>query len=146
MGLTLFFDFKQFSDNLFWDEDDDASKEETDDVLTDANQGASKDAIEEDQNNSQNVSDQRKNSDTSDEVQSFRDRRQVKIIRVRISHSRDTRLIDFKIRVWLWIWFIGVSKAWLPGVIHYILVLTLYLTLSLPGWGLENRPLSETSK
>ena len=80
MGLTLFFDFKQFSDNLFWDEDDDTSKEETDDVLTDANQGASKDAIEEDQNNSQNVSDPRKKSDTSDEVGSWRDRRQVKII------------------------------------------------------------------
>ena len=80
MGLTLFFDFKQFSDNLFWDEDDDASKDETDDVFTDADQGGSGDAIEEDQNNSQNVSDQRKNSDTSDEVGSWRDRRQVKII------------------------------------------------------------------
>ena len=87
------------SNNFLLDEEDDASKEETDDVLTDANQGGSEDAIEEDQNNTQIVSDQRKNSDTSDEVQSFRDRRQVKIIRVRISHSRDTRLIDFKIRV-----------------------------------------------
>ena len=75
MGLTLFFDFKQFSDNLFWDEDDDASKKETDDVLTDANQGASKDAIEEDQNNFQNVSGQRKKSDTSDEVGCCRDQR-----------------------------------------------------------------------
>ena len=129
---------------MFWDDGDDAGKEETADVLTNADQGGSGDAIEEDQNNSQNVSDQRKNSDTSDEVQSFRDRRQVKIIRVRISHSRDTRLIDFKIRVWLWIWFFGVSKAWLPGVIY--LVLTLYLTLSQPIWGLENCPLSETSK
>ena len=48
--------------------------------MTDADQGGSEDAIEEDQNNSQNVSDQRKNSDTSDEVGSWRDRRQVKII------------------------------------------------------------------
>ena len=65
---------------MFWDEGDDASKEETDDVLTDADQGGPEDAIEEDKNNSQNVSDQRKNSDTSDEVGSWRDRRQVKII------------------------------------------------------------------
>ena len=65
---------------MLLDEEDDASKEETDDVITNADQGASKDAIEEDQNNSQNVSDQRKNSDTSDEVRSWRDRRQVKII------------------------------------------------------------------
>ena len=65
---------------MFIDEGDDTSKEETDDVLTDADQGGSEDAIEEDQNNFQNVSDQRKNSDTSDEVESWRDRRQVKII------------------------------------------------------------------
>ena len=65
---------------MFIDEGDVAGKEETDDVLTDADQGGSEDAIEEDQNNSQNVSDQRKNSDTSDEVGSWRDRRQVKII------------------------------------------------------------------
>ena len=60
---------------MFWDEGDDAGKEETDDVLTDADQGGSEDAIEEDQNNSQNVSDQRKKFDTSDEVGSCRDRR-----------------------------------------------------------------------
>ena len=65
---------------MLLDEEDDASKEETDDVLTDADQGEYEDAIEEDQNNSQNVSDQRKNSDTSDEVGSWRDHRQVKII------------------------------------------------------------------
>ena len=57
---------------------------------------------------------------------------------VRISNSSDTRLIDLKIRVWLWTWFLGVYKAWLPGVIH--LVLTLYLTLSLPGWGWKITP------
>ena len=76
----IFFYFKQFSNDLFWDDGNDADKEETDDVLTNADQGGSEDAIEEDQNNSQNVSDQRKNSDTSDEVGSWRDRRQVKII------------------------------------------------------------------
>ena len=65
---------------MFWDDGDDAGKEETADVLTNADQGGSGDAIEEDQNNSQNVSDQRKNSDTSDEVGSLRDRRRVKII------------------------------------------------------------------
>ena len=80
VGLTLFFYFKQFPNNFLLDEEDDASKEEIDDVLTDADQGGSEDAIEEDQNNSQNVSDQRKNSDTSDEVGSLRDRRRVKII------------------------------------------------------------------
>ena len=60
---------------MFWDEGDDAGKEETADVLTNADQGGSEDAIEEDQNNSQNVSDQRKKFDTSDEVGSCRDRR-----------------------------------------------------------------------
>ena len=86
---------------MLLDEEDDAGKEETDDVLTEADQGGSEDAIEEDQDNSQNVSDQRKNSDTSDEVGGWRDRRQVKIIRVRVRISlyRDTRLIDFEIRV-----------------------------------------------
>ena len=80
LGITLLFYFKKFPNNFLLDEEDDVSKEETDDVLTDADQGGSEDAIEEDQNNSQNVSDQRKNSDTSDEVGSWRDRRQVKII------------------------------------------------------------------
>ena len=58
---------------MFWDDGDDAGKEETDDVLTDASQGGSEDAIE--QNNFQNVSGQRKKSDTSDEVGSYRDTR-----------------------------------------------------------------------
>ena len=70
----IFFYFKQFSNYLF-SEDDDASKEETDDVLTDANQGGSEDAIEGDQNNLQNFSDERKKSDTSDEVGSYRETR-----------------------------------------------------------------------
>ena len=59
---------------MFWDEDD-AGKEETADVLTNADQGGSEDAIEEDQNNFQNVSEQRKKSDTSDEVGCCRDQR-----------------------------------------------------------------------
>ena len=60
---------------MFWDDGDDAGKEETDDVLTDADQVGSDDAIEGDKNNFQNVSDQRKKSDTSDEVGSCRDLR-----------------------------------------------------------------------
>ena len=60
---------------MFWDDGVDAGKEETADVLTNADQGGSEDAIEEDQNNFQNVSDQRKKSDTSDEVGSCRDQR-----------------------------------------------------------------------
>ena len=60
---------------MFIDEADDTSKENTDDVLTDADQGGSEDAIEEDPNNFQNVSGQRKKSDTSDEVGSCRDHR-----------------------------------------------------------------------
>ena len=60
---------------MFWDDGDDAGKEETDDVLTDASQGGSEDAIEENQNNFQNISDQRKKSDTSDEIGSCRDHR-----------------------------------------------------------------------
>merc|ERR1712198_721772 len=42
---------------------------------TDADQGGSADAIEEDKNNFQNVSDERNESDTSDEVGSCRDDR-----------------------------------------------------------------------
>ena len=61
---------------MFWGEGDDASKEKTDDVLTDADQGGSEDAIEGDQN----FSDGRKKSDTSDEIGSYRDSRYVKII------------------------------------------------------------------
>ena len=60
---------------MFTGEDDDVSKEETDDVLTDADQGGSEDAIEEDQNNFQNVSDQRNESGTSEEVGICRERR-----------------------------------------------------------------------
>ena len=60
---------------MFWDDGDDAGKEETADVLTNADQGGSEDAIEEDQNNFQNVSEQRKKFDTSDEVGSCRDQR-----------------------------------------------------------------------
>ena len=71
----IFFSFKKFQKNLFIDKGDVAGKEETDDVLTDADQGGSEDAIEEDHNNFQNVSDQRKKSDTSDEVGSCRDQR-----------------------------------------------------------------------
>ena len=59
---------------MFIDEGDDTSKEETDDVLTDADQGGSEDAIEEDQNNFQNFSDE-KNESGTDEVGSCRDRR-----------------------------------------------------------------------
>ena len=59
---------------MLLDEEDDASKEETDDVLTDADQGGSEDAIEEDQNNFQNFSDE-KNESGTDEVGSCRDRR-----------------------------------------------------------------------
>ena len=71
----IFSYFKQFPRNLFIDEGDDTSKEETDDVLTDADQGGSEDAIEGDQNNFQNFSDGRKKSDTSDEIGSYRDSR-----------------------------------------------------------------------
>ena len=60
---------------MFWDDGDDTGKEETDDALTDADQGGSADAIEEDKNNFQNVSDERNESDTSDEVGSCRDDR-----------------------------------------------------------------------
>ena len=60
---------------MFWDDGDDAGKEETADVLTNADQGGSEDAIEGDKNNFQNVSDQRKKSDTSDEIGSYRDSR-----------------------------------------------------------------------
>ena len=60
---------------MFWDDGVDNGKEETADVLTNADQGGSEDAIEEDQNNFQNVSDQRKKFDTSDEVGSCRDHR-----------------------------------------------------------------------
>ena len=60
---------------MLLDEEDDASKEETDDVLTDADQGGSQNAIEGDQNNFQNFSDGRKKSDTSDEIGSYRDSR-----------------------------------------------------------------------
>ena len=70
----IFSYFKQFPRNLFIDEGDDTSKEETDDVLTDADQGGSEDAIEEDQNNFQNFSDE-KNESGTDEVGSCRDRR-----------------------------------------------------------------------
>ena len=70
----IFYYFKQFPRNLFIDEGDDTSKEETDDVLTDADQGGSEDAIEEDQNNFQNFSDE-KNESGTDEVGSCRDRR-----------------------------------------------------------------------
>ena len=66
---TLIFYFKQF----LLDEENDASKEETDDVLTDADQGGSEDAIEEDQNKIQNFSEERNESGTSDEVGSCRD-------------------------------------------------------------------------
>ena len=59
---------------MFIDEGDDTSKEETDDVLTDADQGGSENAIEEDQNNFQNFSDE-KNESGTDEVGSCRDRR-----------------------------------------------------------------------
>ena len=65
---------------MLLDEEDDASKDETDDVLTDADQGGSEDAIEEDQNKIQNFSEERNESGTSDEVGSWRDCRQVKII------------------------------------------------------------------
>ena len=58
---------------MFWDDGDDAGKEETDDVLTDASQVGTEDAIE--PNNFQNVFDQRKKSDTSDEVGGCRDQR-----------------------------------------------------------------------
>ena len=71
----IFFSFKKFQKNLFIDEGDVAGKEETDDVLTDADQGGSEDAIEEDQNNFQNVSDQRNESGTSEEVGICRERR-----------------------------------------------------------------------
>ena len=64
----IFSYFKQFPRNLFIDEGDDTSKEETDDVLTDADQGGPKDAAEENQNNPQNSSDERKKSDVSNEV------------------------------------------------------------------------------
>ena len=59
---------------MFADEGDDTSKEETDDVLTDADQGGSEDAVEENQNNFQNFSDE-KNESGTDEVGSCRDRR-----------------------------------------------------------------------
>ena len=59
---------------MFWGEGDDAGKEETADVLTNADQGGSEDAIEEDQNNFQNFSDE-KNESGTDEVGSCRDRR-----------------------------------------------------------------------
>ena len=77
---NFIFLFQTISKQFLLDEEDDASKEETDDVLTDADQGGSEDSIEEDQYNSQNVSDQRKKSDTSDEIGSYRDSRYVKII------------------------------------------------------------------
>ena len=60
---------------MFGDDGDDAGKEETDNVLTNADQGGSEDAIEGDQNNFQNFSDGRKKSDTSDEIGSYRDSR-----------------------------------------------------------------------
>ena len=65
---------------MFWDDGVDAGKEETADVLTNADQGGSEDAIEEDQNKIQNFSEERNESGTSDEVGSWRDCRQVKII------------------------------------------------------------------
>ena len=60
---------------MFIDEGDDTSKEETDDVLTDADQGGSEDAFEEDKKNFQDFSDERNESDTSDEVGSCSDHR-----------------------------------------------------------------------
>ena len=64
----LFSYFKQFQNNLFLDDDDDATKKETNDVLTDADQGDPKDAVEENKNNPQNSSDERKNSAVSNKV------------------------------------------------------------------------------
>ena len=58
---------------MFIDEGDVAGKEEIDDVLTDADQGGSEDAVEEDQNKIQNFSEERNESGTSDEVGSCRD-------------------------------------------------------------------------